>query len=73
MLFVYCYNHCHGYAVKGFWALWDNIFGVYVITVAMEMLLRDCETYGMLFMVVFTAVDFPIILDRQFTGYFSFS
>jgi hypothetical protein len=21
-----CYNRCHGNAVKGFWALWDNIY-----------------------------------------------
>jgi hypothetical protein len=23
---VYCYNRCHGKAVKGFWALWDYIY-----------------------------------------------
>jgi hypothetical protein len=23
---VCCYNRCHGNAVKGFWALWDNIY-----------------------------------------------
>jgi hypothetical protein len=21
-----CYNRCHGNAVKGIWALWDNIY-----------------------------------------------
>jgi hypothetical protein len=21
-----CYNRCHGNTVKGFWALWDNIY-----------------------------------------------
>jgi len=24
---MYCYNCCHGNVVKGFWALWDNIYG----------------------------------------------
>jgi hypothetical protein len=23
---VFCYNRCHGSVVKGFWALWDNIY-----------------------------------------------
>jgi hypothetical protein len=38
MEYLWCYNRCHGNAVKGFWALW-NVYGV--ITVAMVMLLRD--------------------------------
>jgi hypothetical protein len=23
---VFCYNLCHGNAVRGFWALWNNIY-----------------------------------------------
>jgi hypothetical protein len=42
---VCCYNRCRGNAVKGFWALWYNIY--------------EC---------VFTTLDFPVILDGQFTG-----
>jgi hypothetical protein len=37
------------------------------ITVAMVMLLRDFGPYGIIFMTVFTALDFPVILDGQFT------
>lgn len=34
------HNLYHGNAVKGFWALWDNIYDC-VTTFAMIMLLRD--------------------------------
>jgi hypothetical protein len=34
------------FAVKGFWALWDNIYDVCVITAAMAMLLGDLGIIG---------------------------
>jgi hypothetical protein len=38
-----------------------------VISVAEVMLLRDFGPHGIIFMTVFTDVDFPVILDEQFT------
>jgi hypothetical protein len=38
------------------------------LTVAMAMLLRDFGPYGIIFMNVFTTLDFPVILDGQFTS-----
>jgi hypothetical protein len=40
-----------------------------VITVAMKMLLRDFGPYGIIFITVFTTLDFPIILSGQFTSF----
>jgi hypothetical protein len=39
-----------------------------VITVAMVMLLRNFGPYGKISMTVFTTLDFPVILDGQFTS-----
>jgi hypothetical protein len=39
-----------------------------VITVAMVILLSDLRPYRIIFMTVFTALDFPVILDGQFSG-----
>jgi hypothetical protein len=41
-----------------------------LITVAMVMLLKDSGLYGIIFMTVcvFTTLDFPVILDGQFTN-----
>jgi hypothetical protein len=36
----------------------------------MVILLRDFESYGTIFMAVFTTLDFPVILDRQITNYY---
>jgi hypothetical protein len=50
------YNRCHGNDVKGFWALWDNIYKrMCVTTVAKAMMLRDIGHYGIL-MTVFCYV-----------------
>jgi hypothetical protein len=50
---VCCYNRCHGNAVKGSWALWDNIYDVCAaITVAMVMLVRDFGPNRIIFMTV---------------------
>jgi hypothetical protein len=63
------YNRCHGNAVKGFWVSLDNTHNVCVVTtVSMVMLLRDFVSYGIIFMTVFTTLDFPVILDGQFTS-----
>jgi hypothetical protein len=51
MMCVCCYNRYHDNAVKGFWALWSNIYDVCVVTtVTMIMLLRDFGPYGVIFM-----------------------
>jgi hypothetical protein len=39
------------FAIKGFWASWDNIYDVCVITVAMVMLLRDLGPYTLFVLV----------------------
>jgi hypothetical protein len=38
------------------------------ITVADLMLLRDFGPYEILFLTIFTTLDFPVILDGQFTS-----
>jgi hypothetical protein len=40
----------------------------FVITVVMVILLRYFGSYGIIFMTVFTTLDFSVILDGKFTG-----
>jgi hypothetical protein len=45
--FDVCYTRHHGNAVKGFWALWEDL--MYIIPVTMVMLLSDFGPYGIRF------------------------
>jgi hypothetical protein len=55
--------------LKGFWALWIIFMNVcVVITVAVVMLLKGFWALWIIFMNVFTTLDFPAILDGQFTS-----
>jgi hypothetical protein len=52
---VCCYNRCYRNDVKGFWAVWDNIY-IYdvsvVITVPIVLMLRDFWSYGTIFIFI---------------------
>jgi hypothetical protein len=39
------YNRCHGNAVKGFWALWDNISQNIIITLRIAYAFKLCAMY----------------------------
>jgi hypothetical protein len=60
---VCCYNPSHASAVKGFWALRDNIYECsYVVTVAMVTLVRDFVLYGILFMDMCIVITVAIVM-----------
>lgn len=40
----------------------------FIITIAMAMLFRDFRPCGIIFMTVLITLDFPIMLDGDFTG-----
>lgn len=42
------------------------------ITIAMVILIICFDPYGIIYMTVFTSLDFPIILDGQFIRFFIF-
>jgi hypothetical protein len=55
------------FAVKGFWALWDNIYECkFVMTVAMVMLLRDDYVCLLL-----TTLALPVITGSLLAYYYS--
>jgi hypothetical protein len=64
MLIISVVIHCHSNAVKRFGFLLDNIYEhVCCYTVPVIMLLRDFWPCGIIFMTVFTTLEFFVILD----------